>query len=115
MHVLSKTLFVHLPDEIIRIIHSFVIWDVTSMSFAVHISKKPVKQFIHSWLLTTMNRKNGFRGQQEPDTEDEHWALGNGLHRCLQAINCKRCGNYKFASMILLTPLHPSLRCHCLP
>jgi len=106
--VLHKTLFGHLPFELITVIHSFVAWDRRSMSFAVHISQKQPRKYLNSWILTTMNRQNGFRGQEEPDTEHEHWALGD-FENCLQAINCKTCGNYKVASFVL----SPSIHCQC--
>lgn len=111
--VLEKTLFGNLPEELLTLIHSFVTWDVTSMSYAIHVSQKQPRKFLNSWVPTTMNRKNGFHGQEESNTEDEHWALGN-IEICLQAINCKTCGNYQSTSSMLLLPLLPSIQCHCL-
>ena len=62
------------------------------------------KHKMHNVLQTIddcYSRKNGFRDKEDvPDSENEHWWIAP-LHSeefAMQAINCKKCGNYLLTS-----------------
>jgi len=107
--ILSKC-EVHVPEEIVRHVHSFVMWDVCTMEFARHLSSKVCQRKIREFIHACMSRKNGFHKQEIFDSENEHWAFGDGDEVILQAINCSRCGKYIHAHT---KGLPGRLKCQC--
>jgi hypothetical protein len=106
--ILSKTSSV-LPEEIITTIQEYF-WDIKSLKFARHASYR--RDYIMD-LHLSLNRANGFGGQECVNTEDQHWIfyafLYNGIP--FQAVNCSKCGNYQCSHEIHKIDL--KIKCYC--
>ena len=113
--IICQKMSICLPFEMIQEIDRFLKWDITSFDFIRHVNKKTKKDELHQLFDYCMNRKNGFCGQEDENTEDPHWVFGC-TWLCpyekisLQAINCSICGNY-IVSRNESIPF--SIRCNC--
>lgn len=103
---------IYLPEDLVRLIDSFLLWDLNSIRFVEHLKKNPTRNKMLQLINSSMSRKHGFYPNYQPDTEDEHWAFGN--LECenvwFQAINCRVCGGY----IVSHTSLTKITECGCL-
>jgi hypothetical protein len=68
---------------------------------------------MHFQLVHGFSRKNGFRFQEEEDTENPHWAFSSeDWSVILQAVNCQVCGQYIDSHLDILPQ---NISCQCVP
>ena len=89
----------HGIDDLCVTINEFLYWDVKSMAFARHYSKKMASILLP--IKNSISRASGFIND-EPDTMDEHWIYDVQGGVAFQAIHCSVCGNYVYSDTLAL-------------
>ena len=108
----------NLPYDVVDVIKSFLFYDIKT--YIVILNSKIQKQIIHILFMNhALSRANKFDNKPSYTDNEEDWAFGfSGRHYTeklqLQAINCGRCGNYKFHSYMddFEYPNHIYCVCH---
>lgn len=104
-------------NDLAREIKSFMWHDVRTVKYARSLIEKDDARYKMLWYIdNSSSRKNGFEGMavsEEPETEDPHWIFVIPFQVQMQAITCKKCGNYIISNTIW--DIHPShwIICSC--
>lgn len=107
--ILDKT-FIRIPEDLDWMVLSFLKWDKNTLKYAKFRNTNPLIYQTNYNIKNSFSRKDGFGGQLENDTEDEHWAFADNSNSIiLQSINCKYCGNYIHSQC----PIMFKIKCKC--
>ncbi len=95
--------------ELQEIVKSYLFYDTQTAEYQHRKLLRPILHVINdAW-----SRKNGFKGQEDDDTEDEHWMFNTEEFQ-LQAASCKVCGNYCAGNTMYTYVLSECLICECI-
>jgi hypothetical protein len=95
--------------ELQEIVKSYLFYDTQTAEYQHRKRLRPILQSINdAW-----SRKNGFRGQEEDNTDDEHWLFCTDDFQ-MQAASCRLCGNYCAGNTMYMYVLSECVICECI-
>ena len=95
--------------ELQEIVKSYLFYDTKTAEYQHRKRLRMILNVINS----SWSRKNGFMGQEEADTEVEHWLFCTEELQ-LQAASCRVCGNYCASDTMYTYVLSECLICECI-